>query len=144
MGMTHGTIAGLLITDIILGRPNAWEKLYDPKRKTLKSLPTFVRENLTAVPQLAKHLTPGDVGSVDEIKPGEAAVIRRGLNKIAVYRDEQGKLHERSAVCTHLGCIVEWNGLEKSWDCPCHGSRFNIDGEVLNGPTEIPLPEAKA
>jgi len=68
------------------------------------------------------------------VAPGEGAVIRRGLTKVAVYRDEQGALHERSAVCTHLGCIVAWNGDEKTWDCPCHGSRFDSFGKVINGP----------
>jgi Rieske Fe-S protein len=80
-------------------------------------------------------VTPGDVASVDDIAPGEGAVVRRGFRQIAAYRDEHGALHEHSAVCTHLGCIVAWNATEQSWDCPCHGSRFDrLDGHVLNGP----------
>ena len=70
---------------------------------------------------------------------GEGAVMRRGLSKVAVYRDEGGKLHECSAVCPHLGCIVDWNGAEKTWDCPCHGSRFDARGKVINGPANTDL-----
>jgi Rieske Fe-S protein len=84
-------------------------------------------------------LTGGDVASVDEIAKGSGAIVRRGLTKVAVYRDEDGKLHERSAVCPHLGCIVQWNPAEGSWDCPCHGSRFNKTGDAINGPANSPL-----
>jgi Rieske Fe-S protein len=79
------------------------------------------------------------VSSPDQIKPGTGAVLRRGLSKVAVYRDEQGAVHERSAVCPHLGCIVDWNGAEKTWDCPCHGSRFDRNGQVINGPANRDL-----
>ena len=134
MGMTHCTIGGILITDLIMGRENAWADLYDPSRKTLKAAPDFARENLNVIAQYADKLTGGDVDSVDQIARGAGAVVRRGLSKIAAYRDEQGILHERSAVCTHLGCVVDWNPGERSWDCPCHGSRFDPYGRVLNGP----------
>jgi glycine/D-amino acid oxidase-like deaminating enzyme/nitrite reductase/ring-hydroxylating ferredoxin subunit len=133
-GMTHGTIAGMLITDLIMGRANAWEQLYDPARKSLKAASEYARENLNVAKQYTDHVTPGEVRSEDEIQPGGGAVVRHGLHKFAVYRDEQGTLHRTSAVCTHLGCIVQWNSLEGSWDCPCHGSRFGTDGSVLNGP----------
>ena len=133
-GMTHGSIAGLLLTDMILGRDNEWATLYDPTRKTLRAAYDFAKENLNVVAQFADWATGGDVDSSEEVAPGEGAVIRRGLTKVAVYRDEQGALHERSAVCTHLGCIVAWNGDEKTWDCPCHGSRFDSFGKVINGP----------
>jgi Rieske Fe-S protein len=142
MGMTHGTIAGMLITDLICGRENPWAELYSPSRVSLRSLPSLVKENLTAVQQLGAHMTPGEVHSVDDIAAGEAAVVRHGLKKVAAYRDESGVLHELSATCTHMGCIVEWNPVEKSWDCPCHGSRFNVEGDVLNGPAKVPLPKA--
>jgi Rieske Fe-S protein len=99
----------------------------------------MLKENATAVPRLGANLTPGQVRNRDDIAPGCAAVIRHGLKKTAVYRDEDGGFHEVSAICTHLGCVVEWNGLEKSWDCPCHGSRFDIEGSVLNGPATRPL-----
>jgi glycine/D-amino acid oxidase-like deaminating enzyme/nitrite reductase/ring-hydroxylating ferredoxin subunit len=133
-GMTHGTIAGLLITDLILGRPNEWERLYDPSRKSLKSTGEYARENLNVAKQYTDFVTPGEVGSESEIQPGRGAVVRHGLKKFAIYRDERGVLHRTSAVCPHLGCIVHWNSLEGSWDCPCHGSRFGTDGSVLNGP----------
>ena len=133
-GMTHGTIAGILIRDLILGRGSAWDELYDPSRKSVRSTVEYVRENLNVARQYVDHVTPGEVGSEDEIRPGEGAVIRRGIKKLAVYRDNSGTLHRASAVCPHLGCIVQWNSLERSWDCPCHGSRFGVDGSVLNGP----------
>ncbi len=138
-GMTHGTIAGILITDLIQGRSNAWEKIYDPSRKTLKALPEFAKENLNVAAQYTDLVTPGDVDSTDEIKPNEGAIIRHGLSKVAAYRDEAGVLHERSAVCVHLGCIVDWNSKEKTWDCPCHGSRYDAYGKVFQGPANKDL-----
>jgi len=142
-GMTHGTIAGMLISDLILGRPNEWEKLYDPSRKTLSfdTAKMFLEENLDVGAQLTDLLpTGGDVKGGAEIGAGEGAILQRGAMKIAAYRDEQGVLHERSAYCTHLGCVVKWNSEEKSWDCPCHGSRFSPTGDtVLNGPARTGL-----
>jgi Rieske Fe-S protein len=91
------------------------------------------------VANFAEYATPDEVSSADEIKPGEGAILRRGLKKIAAFRDDEVKLIERSVVCTHLGCIVHWNGLERCWDCPCHGSQFATDGSVLNGPAVRPL-----
>jgi glycine/D-amino acid oxidase-like deaminating enzyme/nitrite reductase/ring-hydroxylating ferredoxin subunit len=135
-GMTHGTIAGLLIADLLAGRPNPWADLYDPSRKSLRAAKDFVRENVQSQVGYAGWVTPGEVESVDAIAPGEGAVVRRGLHKIAASRDAAGTLTERSAVCTHLGCIVEWNSGEKTWDCPCHGSRFAPDGHVVNGPAK--------
>ena len=84
--------------------------------------------------QYADWLTAGDVDSTDAIPPDGGAVVRRGLAKVAIYRDESGRLHERSAVCTHLGCIVRWNEIERTWDCPCHGSRYDRFGGVITGP----------
>jgi Rieske Fe-S protein len=133
-GMTHGTIAGVLITDLIQGRANQWEQLYDPGRKSLKATGEYAKENINVAKQYGDYLTAGEVHSVAEIRPGQGAVLRDGLKKLAVYRDAAGALHRASAVCPHLGCIVHWNSLEQSWDCPCHGSRFGIDGTVLNGP----------
>jgi glycine/D-amino acid oxidase-like deaminating enzyme/nitrite reductase/ring-hydroxylating ferredoxin subunit len=133
-GMTHGTIAGMLIRDLILGRANEWERLYDPSRKSLLSAAEYVRENLNVAKQYIDYVTPGETQSEDQIQPGQGAVVRHGLKKLAVYRDETGGLHHASAVCPHLGCIVHWNSLERTWDCPCHGSRFDVRGSVLNGP----------
>lgn len=138
-GITHGTIAGVLLTDLILGRKNTWSKLYDPSRVTLRATGGFLRENLNVAGQYADWATGGEVESYDQIAPGTGAVVRRGMSKIAVYRDDQGNIHERSAVCTHLYCIVDWNSGERTWDCPCHGSRFDRYGRVINGPAITPL-----
>ncbi|HEU4628901.1 MAG TPA: FAD-dependent oxidoreductase [Gemmatimonadaceae bacterium] len=143
-GMTHATIAGMLLTDLITGRDNSWATLYDPSRKTLRATAEFLRENVNVAAQYTDHVTPGEVDTPDQIRPGHGAILRRGTRKIAAYRAEDGTLHERSAVCTHLFCIVHWNDTEKSWDCPCHGSRYAPTGEVLNGPASAPLGEAEA
>lgn len=142
MGMTHGTIAGILLTDLILGRKNPWAGLYDPSRVSPRAVGEFAKENLDVAAQYAQHLTPGDASSASDIPPGSGAILRRGLKKIAAYRDNDGTLHELSAVCTHLGCVVAWNPAESSWDCPCHGSRFDPRGRVLNGPAIRDLSSA--
>jgi glycine/D-amino acid oxidase-like deaminating enzyme/nitrite reductase/ring-hydroxylating ferredoxin subunit len=134
MGMTHGTIAGILLTDLILGRENPWAKLYDPSRKTLLSAKEFVSENLNVAKQYADWITGGEVRTVADIATDSGAVLRDGLTKVAVYRDSSGVAHKFSAVCPHLGCIVSWNASEKTWDCPCHGSRFAYTGEPIVGP----------
>lgn len=141
MGMTHGTIAGLLLGDLLQGKEHRWARLYDPKRLTLHhtELATMAKENADVAKQFADWVTPGQVDDVTSIPAGEGRVIRRGLHKIAAYRDESGTVHERSAVCTHLKCIVDWNSAEKSWDCPCHGSRFSGTGKVIAGPATADL-----
>lgn len=144
MGMTHGTIAGMLLTDMILGRANPWEQLYDPARKTVAATGPFVKENVNVAGQYLDWLTPGEVKSVNDIEPGTGAILRRGMTKIAACRDDDGKLTELSAVCPHLGCVVHWNNAERSWDCPCHGSRFLADGEVVNGPANVNLSPVDA
>jgi nitrite reductase/ring-hydroxylating ferredoxin subunit len=141
-GMTHGTIAGMLIRDLIHNRDNEWAKIYDPSRKSLKSLGEFAKENLNVAAQYVDYVTGGDVKDIDDIRPGMGAVVRRGLQKLACYKDETGLLHELSAICPHLGCVVDWNNTEKSWDCPCHGSRFTALGKVVNGPANTDLQPA--
>jgi glycine/D-amino acid oxidase-like deaminating enzyme/nitrite reductase/ring-hydroxylating ferredoxin subunit len=140
-GITHGAVAGILLTDLILGRRNPWSQLYDPSRVTLRATPAFLKENLNVAGQYSDWATGGDIDSYEKIAPGTGAVIRRGIKKIAVYRDDQGNIHERSAICTHLYCIVSWNSAERTWDCPCHGSRFDPYGRVVNGPAITPLSE---
>ncbi len=132
MGLTHGTLGAILISDLIQGRSNPWVKLYDPGRKTFDS--DFIKENLNVAARYTELLTPGEVKSPQEIQPGEGAVIREGLKKLAVYKDPSGHVTQCSAICTHLQCVVHWNPVEKSWDCPCHGSRFDPQGKVLMGP----------
>jgi Rieske Fe-S protein len=144
MGMTHGTIAGMLISDLIQGRPNRWTTLYDPSRKRLGAVGDFLKENLNVAAQYASYLTPGEVASLDEITPNTGAVVREGAQKVAVFRDEAGGVHRRSAVCTHLGCVVSWNKAASTWDCPCHGSRFDAYGRVLNGPASRDLEHLEA
>jgi glycine/D-amino acid oxidase-like deaminating enzyme/nitrite reductase/ring-hydroxylating ferredoxin subunit len=140
MGMTHGTISGVLLSDLILERANSWTELYDPARKTLAATKDFLHENLNVAAQYTDLLTPGDVDSVDQIRKGEGCIMRSGLSKAAAYRDEDGTVHSVSAICTHLGCVVTWNSAEKTWDCPCHGSRFDKLGSVINGPANKDLP----
>jgi glycine/D-amino acid oxidase-like deaminating enzyme/nitrite reductase/ring-hydroxylating ferredoxin subunit len=143
-GMTHGTIAGMLIPDLILGIENRWVTLYDPARVTPRTAIPFLRENLNVAAQYADWMTPGEVSSPDEIQPGSGAVMREGTKKYAVYRDADGTLHTRSAICPHLFCIVDWNSVEKTWDCPCHGSRFDRFGKVINGPAISDLADPGA
>lgn len=133
-GITHGTIAGLILTELIQGRGHPWAKLYDPSRITAKAAGDYASDNLHVAEHYADWLTGGDVHDIRDIPLNSGAVIRDGLRKIAVYRDEAGVLHKRSAVCRHLKCIVTWNDAEKSWDCPCHGSRYDRYGRVVNGP----------
>jgi glycine/D-amino acid oxidase-like deaminating enzyme/nitrite reductase/ring-hydroxylating ferredoxin subunit len=145
-GMTHGTIAGMLMSDLILGLPNEWASLYDPKRVSLRATPMeqFAKENADVARLYVKdYVAPGEVQSENEIPRGEGRVMRHGLHKVAVYRDDDGSLHKHSAACTHLKCIVHWNSAEKSWDCPCHGSRFDPYGTVLNGPAISDLEPAE-
>ena len=144
-GMTHGTLGAMLLRDLILGHPNPWADLYDPGRVTLKpdSLLEFARENASVAADYTDLLTGGDVASASEIAPGSGAVLRHGLSKVAVHKDPQGQTHTCSAICPHLGCVVHWNDLETSWDCPCHGSRFNAYGQLLNGPANADLTPTK-
>jgi glycine/D-amino acid oxidase-like deaminating enzyme/nitrite reductase/ring-hydroxylating ferredoxin subunit len=143
MGITHGTIAGVLLADLIQGRKNSWAEIYDPSRKIIGAVTEYVKENLNVAAKYTEWFTGGDVDSVEQIPSGEGRIVRSGARKLAVYRDPQANLHACSAVCTHLGCLVAWNSVEKSWDCPCHGSRFNGEGRVLNGPAVRNLEPAR-
>ncbi|WP_020616566.1 FAD-dependent oxidoreductase [Paenibacillus daejeonensis] len=139
-GMTNGTAAALLLTDLILDRANRYEELFSPSRGTSgKMLGSLIKDNA----DVAKHLIGGklDFGSkrAEELSPDEGSVIRFNGKRAGAYRDEEGKLYLVDTTCTHMGCEVEWNNGERSWDCPCHGSRFSITGEVMEGPAEKPL-----
>lgn len=144
MGLTHGTIAGMLISDLIVGRENEWTEVYEPSRVRARSGYEWLKENLDSALQYGRWLTPGDVSSVDDIPPGHGAVIRDGMSKIAVYKDEHGLVHRFSATCPHLGCVVAWNDGEQSFDCPAHGSRFDASGNVVNGPANCGLSPLEA
>jgi Rieske Fe-S protein len=142
-GITHGVVAGLLIRDLITGASNPWEAVYQPSRKTAKGVVNYLRENATVVKSLGQFVTPGELSSSSELKPGEGGILRKGLSKVAVCRDMNGKLHYNSALCTHLGCHIGWNSTEQCWDCPCHGSHFAPDGTVTNGPAVHSLKKLK-
>ena len=145
-GITNGVAGSLAISSLILGRDCAFAPIFDPGRKSATSgasVMEFVRGQAGAIKNLAEHLGPGEIGSADELEPGDGGILRRGLHKIAAYRDPDGVLIERSATCTHMGCVVHWNGFERCWDCPCHGSQFAPDGAVLNGPAVKPLAEVE-
>lgn len=135
-GLVYGTLAGMIISDKINGRQNQWAKMYDPSRFTpAASAKKFLKENISVASHLLKdYLFYGEVDELKQIKPGEGKTLKLEGERVAAYRDEQGQLHLVSAICTHMGCILHWNNGEKSWDCPCHGSRFAVDGEVLEGP----------
>lgn len=133
-GMTHGTIGGMLLKDLILERDNPWAKMYDPSRITFSTAGDYLREVSNMVAQFADWITPEDIKHASDLQPGEGGVLVSGLRKITIYRDHNDKLHSCSAVCPHLGGILQWNADEKSFDCPLHGSRFTFDGKVINGP----------
>ena len=141
-GMTHSTIGAMLVTDMVMGRANPWQPVYDPARKVKHGISDFVVEQADTLSKYGEWVTGGEVDSSAEIPAGEGAILRDGMRKLAVYRDEQGALHAVSAKCTHLGCVVHWNSAERSWDCPCHGSRFDVNGEVLHGPAATALEAA--
>jgi glycine/D-amino acid oxidase-like deaminating enzyme/nitrite reductase/ring-hydroxylating ferredoxin subunit len=142
-GITHGTIAGILLADLVQGKENPWAEIYDPSRKPVSALKEIVRENLNVAVQYGDWITPGE-SSFDDVPRGEGRIVRAGTHKIAAYRDDKGLLHLRDATCTHLKCIVDWNSAERSWDCPCHGSRFDPEGRVLNGPALADLAPVPA
>ncbi len=134
MGMTHGTLAGLILPDLLTGRPNSWADLYSPSRLPIAAIKTLVTENVNMAAQYADLVTAGDISSDGELRPGTGAVVRRGLSKVAVYRTKEGATCEMSAVCPHMGGIVHWNASDERWECPLHGSTFSAQGRVLHGP----------
>jgi len=133
-GMTHTTIGAMIICDSITGKKNKWEDLYSPSRITIKASVDFLKEAGNMASQYLDWIKATDLENTADLPAGEGGVLSSGLKKIAVYRDYDNTLSAFSAVCQHLGCIVKWNSDEKSFDCPCHGSRFAADGTVTNGP----------
>lgn len=139
-GLTGGTFAARILTDSILGRQHEWASTFTPTRLSLRSLPKVARLGSKFSALMAvDRVVPAEVGSTDEVPIDEARVVRDGHRKTGVYRDQTGKLHGVSLRCSHLGCLVRFNAAERSWDCPCHGSRFDVDGAVLEGPAVHPL-----
>ncbi len=133
-GFTHGVLGAMIVSDLIGGKKNPWEDLYNPSRFTLKASPTFLKENMKVLGHYAEWLKKEKSAELEALSPGSGLLLQKGFKKVAVAKDQDGTVHSKSATCTHMGCLVSWNSVEKSWDCPCHGSRFSLTGEVLNGP----------
>jgi Rieske Fe-S protein len=131
--MANGTAAAMLLSDLILGKENEWSRLYDSTRTSPVASKSFYKEGLDKAEHFVRDCFRG-AGNVVDVALGEGGIVGRPGDQTAVYRDPQGEVHAVSARCTHLGCIVSWNPAESSWDCPCHGSRFSVDGEVIQGP----------
>lgn len=145
-GFTNGTAAAMMLADAILGRPSPWATLFHAQRiKPRVSGPELLRENAHVAAKWVKdRLSGAERPPLDRLAPGEGAIVRLGGEDVAAFRDESGVVHALSPVCTHMGCLVTWNAGERSWDCPCHGSRFAIDGTVLDGPAVRGLAPRKA
>jgi len=135
-GMTNGTAAGIMLADRIAGRENRWASLFDTNRvNPRQSVKELIKENANVAKRFVKdRLTTEKSRAVGDLAPGEAEVLVVSGERVAAYRDESGAVHAVSPVCTHMGCTVTWNTAETTWDCPCHGSRFTVDGEVIQGP----------
>lgn len=140
-GLTFGTLAAMMITDQILGRTNPWTELFEPSRKApARGLWDYVKENADYPYYMMRDRLVGpEATSLRSVRRGQGKIIERAGHKVAAYRDDEGVLTMRSAVCTHMGCLVGWNEAERTWDCPCHGSRFSTGGDVISGPAEAPL-----
>ena len=140
-GLTFGTLGGIMISDAILGKSNPWAELFAPDRKALtRGLWDYLKENVDYPYYMLRDRFAGaDARSLRAVKRGEGKIVERNGAKAAVYRSPSGEMTLRSAICTHMGCVVGWNTAERTWDCPCHGSRFKPTGEVIAGPAEAPL-----
>ena len=144
-GITNGTAAALLIADMVQDRENPWLKLFDATRiKPVAGAKEFVAGNAATATHLVGGYLTRKPHSFDDLAPGEAAILKIDGHNVAGYRDAEGALHAVSAVCTHMGCILGWNETDRSWDCPCHGSRFALDGKVIHGPAVKPLEAVRA
>ena len=133
-GMSHAVVRAMILEDQLLGRENPWSGLYSPNRlKPMASASSFLKENANVARRfVADRLIKRQYAA--ELAPGDGGVVSDGRRQVAAYRDDQGELHTVSARCTHMGCIVSWNAADTTWGCPCHGSRFGVDGEVIHGP----------
>jgi hypothetical protein len=138
-GLTTGVVASLLLCEQVNGGEHPWGKLYDPSRKMLHGLREYLTENLDAARHMVAHFGDGEIESLDQVEPGQGAIAKIDGEAVAAYRTPEGELKLFSAACTHVGCVVRWNGFERCWDCPCHGSQFSVDGDPLQGPAHRPL-----
>jgi nitrite reductase/ring-hydroxylating ferredoxin subunit len=144
-GITFGTLAAMLVCNAVTGRANPWSKLVSPRRiAALRDPWDYVRENVDYPYYMLKRLLgPDDDRSLRSLKPGDGTVITLDGSPVAASRDREGLYRLRSAVCPHMGCLVAWNRAERTWDCPCHGSRFRADGSVARGPAERDLDQIR-
>jgi len=142
-GMIYSTVAARLLADIILNRENPYTTLFDPNRiKPIAGFSNFVKENIDVVKQyVSGWLSKEKIDGLADIAPGEGKVVKIEEHTVAIYKDEEHKLHTINPTCTHLKCQVTWNNVEQSWDCPCHGARYDTEGRVLTGPADIDLPK---
>jgi glycine/D-amino acid oxidase-like deaminating enzyme/nitrite reductase/ring-hydroxylating ferredoxin subunit len=139
-GLTSATFGARILADLIAGRDNPWAARFNPSRLGARGLPKLAQINAkVAIDLVADRILPAPRTSAEDLPRGEARIVRDGLGKTGVFRDDDGTLHAVSLRCTHLGCLVRFNAAERSWDCPCHGSRFDLDGTVLEGPATRPL-----
>ena len=144
-GMTFGTLGAMMACDAVLGRKNPWQELFDVSRKKLSTTWDYLKQNLDyPYYYLKDKLSAAEGTSLRDVKRGEGKILKLDGERLAVYRDSNGKVTKLSAACTHMGCVVHWNDADSTWDCPCHGSRFRATGEALAGPAETPLEEPAA
>ena len=143
-GMAHSTVAAMLLTDLISGRPNPWQDVYNPQRfKPLATGGNFAGQSVKTVESYAEKVLPAAAIETGAMKNGEAATGSLHGEKAAVYKDPQGTIHSLNRTCMHMGCMVNWNNAELSWDCPCHGSRYDAEGRVIHSPTVKDLEKLK-
>ncbi|HEY2251545.1 MAG TPA: FAD-dependent oxidoreductase [Planctomycetaceae bacterium] len=144
-GMTFGTLAGLMARDHILGKDNPWQELFSPSRKKIRGgAMRYLKENIDYPYYFVRdRMVSAEADSTRSVQRGEGKILNLDGRRVACSRDDNGKLHVLAPECTHMGCVVRWNRAEKTWDCPCHGSRFHPDGAVLAGPAETPLKAVK-
>ena len=138
-GLTHGVMGAMLNTGLIMDGEHLWKAIYEPGRIPVRAAKNFVVENTTAFKSFVEYVAPGELSSLDDLERGHGAIVREGLKKIAAYRDDTGELHLNSASCSHVGCHLHFNSFETCWDCPCHGSIFNVEGQPINAPAIGPL-----
>jgi Rieske Fe-S protein len=143
-GITHGVMGAMLNAALIVDGKSPWAETYAPDRKPIAAALNYLNENVTVLKNFSEYVAPGEISSIDGLKPGEGAILRQGLKKLAAYRDDSGKVHLHSASCTHVGCHLHWNSFETCWDCPCHGSIFDVDGNPLNAPAIGALQKIEA
>jgi glycine/D-amino acid oxidase-like deaminating enzyme/nitrite reductase/ring-hydroxylating ferredoxin subunit len=139
-GMTFGTLAGMMFRDAITGAKNPWKELFSPTRKKLAAAWDYLRENQDYPYYLAKgFVEKAEKGAVETLRCGEGRILKVDGKRVAAFRGDDGQCHVVSPICPHMGCVVRWNDAERTWDCPCHGSRFAGDGTLISGPAEVGL-----